>query len=250
MRAKENILKKSLSTKIVLLISLVLLIGSTVFAQQKVTADQALQNLKSGNQRFVSGKQKHPNLNKEARKETTEKGQHPYVTIIGCSDSRVPIEAIFDAGIGEIFVIRVAGNVVDTDETGSIEYGVGHLHTPLLVVLGHSSCGAVTAVTRGDEVHGSIPALVDNIIPAVQKAKHDHGDKFSDKLVDAAIRNNVWQSIEDLLKNSSEVVHLVKEGKLKIVGAHYVLSSGEVEWLGEHPKQAELLKKSPESKHH
>ena len=217
------------------------LLSLSAVAQQPLTYEQALDNLKSGNQRFVTGQLQHPNLTQEVRAETTENGQHPYVTIIGCSDSRVPIEAIFDAGIGEIFVIRVAGNVVDTDEAGSIEYGIGHLHTPLLVILGHTHCGAVTAVARGDEVHGSIPALVDNIEPAVEKAKHEHGAEFSEEMVNSAINYNVWQSIEDLFKVSHEAVELVKEEKLKVLGAIYNISTGEVEWLGEHPKQNELI---------
>jgi carbonic anhydrase len=219
-----------------------------VSAQNAITPDAALAKIKEGNKRFVEGKMIHPNLTQEARTLTTEHGQHPYVTIIGCSDSRAPIEAIFDAGIGEIFVIRVAGNVVDTDEAGSIEYGIGHLHTPLLVVLGHTLCGAVTAVTRGDEVHGSIPALVDNIVPAVQKAKHDHGDEFSHELVESAIKFNVWQSIEDLYKVSHEAKELVLDGKLKVIGAIYNLSTGEVEWLGEHPNQQTLLVEKYEGK--
>ncbi len=217
------------------------LLSLSAVAQQPLTYEQALDNLKNGNQRFVTGQLQHPNLTQEVRAETTENGQHPYVTIIGCSDSRVPIEAIFDAGIGEIFVIRVAGNVVDTDEAGSIEYGIGHLHTPLLVILGHTHCGAVTAVARGDEVHGSIPALVDNIEPAVEKAQHEHGAEFSEEMVNSAISYNVWQSIEDLFKVSHEAVELVKEEKLKVLGAIYNISTGEVEWLGEHPKQNELI---------
>lgn len=226
------------------------LLTNLLFSQENAGSDKALNMLKEGNLRFVNGTLTHPNLTSEARLATVEHGQHPYATIIGCSDSRVPIEAIFDAGIGELFIVRVAGNVVDTDEAGSIEYGIGHLHTPLLVVLGHTHCGAVTAVTRGDEVHGSIPALVDNIIPAVEKAKHDHGSAFTPELVEAAIKHNVWQSIEDLLKRSGEVVELVKEGKLQVVGAIYNLSTGKVEWLGEHPKQTALLEHSQTSHEH
>lgn len=234
-------IRNRINLKVMLAVLIMVLMYVTLNAQNAVTSEKALENLKMGNQRFVSGQLLHPNLTQEVREQTTQNGQHPYVTIIGCSDSRVPVEAIFDAGIGEIFVIRVAGNVVDTDEAGSIEYGIGHLHTPLLVVLGHTHCGAVTAVARGDEVHGSIPELVDNIVPAVEKAKHEHGSEFNDEMVSAAINLNVWQSIEDLFKVSHEAVELVKENKLKIVGAIYNIESGKVEWLGEHPKQNELI---------
>ncbi|MCA9730151.1 MAG: carbonic anhydrase, partial [Candidatus Eisenbacteria bacterium] len=138
-----------------------------------MTPDQALEALKAGNDRFVTGTSLFPHLDRKRRYETA-KGQTPFVTVIGCSDSRVPIEALFDQGIGDVFVIRVAGNVCDTDEIGSIEYGVDHLGTPLMVVLGHESCGAVTAVVKDAEIHGSIPKLVDNIGPAVATARKFH----------------------------------------------------------------------------
>ena len=210
---------------------------SLTLSSQGVDKEMALVKLKEGNKRYVEEKSNHGNLDKSRRKETAENGQHPYATIIGCSDSRVPIENIFDAGIGELFIIRVAGNVVNTDEAGSIEYGVEHLHTPVLVILGHSSCGAVTAVVKNAEVHGNIPKLVENIGPAAQKAKEKYGSEFSEE----AIKNNIWQSIEDLLKKSHITVELIKEGKLKVIGAVYHLDTGEVEWLGEHPSQKSLI---------
>lgn len=206
----------------------------------KISPDEAVQQLKAGNLRYKSGRSKYINLDSKRRNETV-KGQHPFASIIGCSDSRVPIEPIFDAGIGDIFVIRVAGNVIDTDEAGSIEYGVDHLGTPVLVVLGHSKCGAVTAVTRGEEIHGNIPLLVDNITPAVKKAKKIHGSTISDKLIEEAIVLNVWQSIEDLFKRSHITANRVKDKKLKVIGAVYHLDTGEVKWLGEHPTQSKLL---------
>lgn len=209
--------------------------------QPMQTPDDVLDLLKQGNERFVKGEQKFENLDKARLHETSEHGQHPYATIIGCSDSRVPIEHVFDAGIGEIFVIRVAGNVVNTDEAGSIEYGVEHLHTPVLVVLGHSSCGAVTAVAKNAEVHGNIPKLVENIKPAVAKAHEHHGDEFSDELLADAIKNNAFQSIADLFKASHVTAELVKENKLKVVAAIYHLNTGKVEWLGEHPNQNNLI---------
>ncbi|MFP5212513.1 MAG: carbonic anhydrase, partial [Acidobacteriota bacterium] len=168
-------------------------------------------------------------------------GQHPFVTILSCSDSRVPLEIIFDRGIGDLFIIRVAGNVTDVDEAGSIEYGVDHLGTPLLVVLGHTKCGAVTAVAQGAEVHGNIAPLVENIKPAVAKAKAKGAT--GDALVAEAIQNNVYQSIEDLLKSSEAVRMRVRDGKLQIVGAMYDISTGAVTWMGEHPEQKQLLGK-------
>lgn len=209
---------------------------------QDIKPQEALTQLKQGNERYVNGVSSHPHLNQHQRNLTWENGQHPFATIIACSDSRVPVELVFDVGIGDIFSIRVAGNVCDVDEVGSIEYGVAHLHTPVLVILGHSSCGAVTAVTRGDKVHGSIPALVDNIAPAVKHAKHKHGSEFSEELLNAAIENNVWQSIEDLLTHSPDARELVEKGELIVEGAIYDLHTGEVIWLGHHPQEASLLK--------
>ncbi len=206
-----------------------------------ITSDQALKNLKEGNKRFVSSNRIYPNLDKTRIELNSKNGQHPFATVVGCSDSRVPVEHIFDAGIGDIFTVRVAGNVCDIDESGSIEYGVDHLKTPLLVIMGHSGCGAVTAVARDDEVHGNIPVLVDNIVPAVNKAKEIHGDQFSHELLTASIELNVWQSIEDLLKNSHITKNLVKNGNLKIFGAIYNLETGQVQWLGEHPRLNNLL---------
>lgn len=156
--------------------------------------------LVDGNTNFVKGELTHPHLSPARMIEAGQvnQGDHAYATVITCSDSRVPVESIFDAGIMDVFVIRVAGNVCDTDEIGSIEYGLAHVNTPVLVVLGHTQCGAVTAVTNAVEGHGhalerNIPPLVDNIIPAVKKAKKDHADKLGLDVVPYAIEENVWQ---------------------------------------------------------
>ncbi len=170
---------------------------------------EILQELKAGNERFVSGNLSRRNLDAArialAGRESQEK--YAYATVISCSDSRVPVELIFDAGIMELFVVRVAGNVCDTDEAGSIEYGLAHVHTPVLVVLGHTQCGAVTEVVHA--VHGTghplernIPPLVDNIIPAVNRAMERHPDAHGDAVVPFAIEENVWQAIEDLFMRS------------------------------------------------
>lgn len=201
-----------------------------IFAQE--TSQTALDKLKKGNERFYSEESTYPNLGLDRLSYTAENGQHPYATVITCSDSRVPVENVFDAGVGDIFVIRVAGNVVNTDEAGSIEYGVDHLHTPVLVVLGHSQCGAVTAVVKNAELHGNIPDLVKNIERAAEAAEDD---------VEKAIQLNVWNSIEDLINKSHSTAELVKDKKLLIIGAVYHLDTGKVEWLGEHPDLANLV---------
>jgi carbonic anhydrase len=204
----------------------------------KPSPDATLALLQAGNARFVAGQSTHPHLDAKRLKQagSENQGDHAYATVITCSDSRVPVEAIFDAGIMDIFVIRVAGNVVDTDEAGSIEYGLAHVNTPVLVVLGHTQCGAVTAVTHA--VHGTghalernIPPLVDNIQPAVEKAIADHPEAHGDKVIPYAIVENVWQGIEDLFMTSPATRELVKSGKVKVVGAIYNVGTGQVEWL-------------------
>lgn len=206
-----------------------------------MTADEAQAELTAGNDRFVAGTAQHPHQDIYRRQDTATNGQHPFATIIGCSDSRVPIEILFDQGIGDVFIIRVAGNVIDTDEAGSIEYGVDHLNTPLFVVLGHKGCGACTAVVTDAEVHGNIPALVDNIIPAKETVISNHPELHGQELIDAVIVENVWTAIQDLIEVSPISAKRVQNKDLKVVGAIYDLGTGKVEWLGEHPNQAQLL---------
>jgi carbonic anhydrase len=207
-----------------------------------ITADEALQQLGAGNQRYAAANSAHPRQGHDRRAEVVANGQKPIVTLVSCSDSRVPVELIFDAGIGDLFVIRVAGNVCANDEIGSAEYGIDHLGTPLCVVLGHSYCGAVTAVLTGAQLHGCIPALMAPIVPAVERAKREHPGMNADQLVKYAVQFNVWQSIEDLLSHSSSIRQRARDGALKIVGAVYDLDSGYVDWLGAHPEEALLLK--------
>lgn len=212
----------------------------------QISAEKAIQRLQDGNQRYAEGKRIFPYQDMARIRELVE-GQHPFVTMISCSDSRVPPEHLFDCGLGEIFTIRVPGNVCDTDEIGAIEYGIDHLQTPLLVVLGHTRCGAVTAVVQQSEMHGNISELVDNIIPAVEKARQILPDRTGDSLISEAVRFNIWQSIEDLLNRSKAARERVKSDRLQIVGAVYHLENGKVEWLGAHPKEKELLSSHRES---
>jgi len=199
--------------------------------------------LRDGNARFVGGKPNYPHQSAARRTELAEKGQKPFATVLSCSDSRVPVELLFDQGLGDLFVVRVAGNVADTDEIGTIEYSVEHLGAPLLVVMGHTKCGAVTAVTEGGKLPGSIPKLVDNIQKPAKQVKVSNPGKNAKEILPQVIEANVWQSIDDLLTKSKIVHELAKSGKLKVVGALYDLDSGEVSFLGSHPKEGALLKK-------
>lgn len=208
----------------------------------KPSPEAVIQMLKEGNARFYSGHSTYPHLGPERffQAGTENQGDHAYATVITCSDSRVPVELLFDAGIMDIFVIRVAGNVCDTDEIGSIEYGLAHVNTPVLVVLGHTQCGAVTAVTHELQGHGhklekNIPPLVDNIVPAVKRAMHTHTSLEGDEVIPFAIKENVWQGIRDLFENSPDSLRIVREGKAKVVGAIYDVATGKVEFLPDEP---------------
>lgn len=214
--------------------------------------DAVLARLKSGNGAFVKGTSSHPHQD-AARIQEVAKGQKPVVTVLSCSDSRVPVELLFDQGIGDVFTVRVAGNVADTDELGTIEYGVDHLGTPVLVVMGHTKCGAVTAVATGAEVHGHIPQLVDNISEAVTHTKEKNPNLEGKALVEPAIVENVYQSMADVISKSHLVRERLKAHQVKIVGALYHLDDGSVEWLGEHPDQDALIEKGdsiPEAHEH
>jgi carbonic anhydrase len=212
--------------------ALVLLFAAGAAPGPGVSPDEALQQLKTGNARFLAGENRHPRASAERVASTAQQGQHPVASILSCSDSRVPPEIVFGHGVGDLFVVRVAGNVCGDDEMGSLEYGVDHLETPLLVVMGHTGCGAVTAAVTGAELHGHVAALVDHIRPAVAAAQRMNPRLSGAALVPAAIEANVWESIRQLLKQSSIVRGRVAAGKLKIVGAVYHLEDGRVQWLG------------------
>ncbi len=189
--------------------------------------EDPLSKLIDGNKRFVSSAPVKKDVGDKRRQELT-KGQYPFATVLSCSDSRVPPELVFDQGLGDIFIIRVAGNVVEPTTLGSIEYGVEHLHTPLLVILGHESCGAVKATleTTG-KPEGNIGAILKKIMPAVNTAKKSKKDKA--ETLQIAIQENIRNTYKDILKNSKIVSELVHEGKLKVIGAEYYLSTGKVE---------------------
>ncbi len=185
----------------------------------------ALDKLIEGNKRFLSRGALHPNQDAARRAEAT-KGQRPFAVIVGCSDSRIPPEIIFDQGIGDIFVIRVAGNIADDVALGSIEYAVDHLGSQLIVVLGHSSCGAVTATVQGGEAHGHIASIVKAIGPAVEEAKGKPGD-----LTDNSIRTNAGLVARTIASSKPILSKMVDEGRIKVVAAYYHLDTGLVELL-------------------
>ena len=194
------------------------------------TGTQALSRLKAGNQRFVAGTPRYPDQSTAHRTELAG-GQHPFALILSCVDSRVPPELVFDQGLGDLFVARSAGQVLDHAVRGSVEYGVAELKIPLIVVLGHEKCGAVKATVEAVEKNSApagndIDALVTAIRPAVEKAEQDNA---TDAL-DAAVRNNV-ANIVAALNTDAVLKAAVSAGTLQIVGARYALSTGAVEFL-------------------
>lgn len=205
------------------------------------TPDAAIEALKAGNERWVSGKTKSPNTSSERRESTAANGQKPFATIYTCADSRLPVERMFDQGVGDVFVLRIAGNVIGAHETGTIEYGVEHLHTPVLVVMGHTQCGAVTAACSNVHASESVESLLKEIKPAIDRARLLHPEATDAKLVEYAVNENVWESVFQLFRNSETVRTLVQEGKVKVVGAVCNISTGKVDFLGEHPWQSQLL---------
>lgn len=203
-------------------------------------ADAALAALRHGNRRFVSGAMQHPRMDADVRAQL-EAGQRPLATVLGCSDSRVPPEMIFDEGFGDLFVIRVAGNVVGTNVMASVEYGVEHLQTPLLVVLGHEHCGAVTAAVKhmcGELPEDSEPPEILELVQHMEPGLvHVHDDEPLDEAVHQAVDDNVRHTMRELL----EVPHIaraVAEGRLTVVGAIYDLDGGEVRFLEAEPSGA------------
>jgi carbonic anhydrase len=208
---------------------------------KQISPAEALQRLQEGNLRFTEGRSEHAELDIVHIRAANSEGQAPFATVLGCSDSRVPLELILDQHIGDLFVIRVAGNVVGTHALGSIEFGVDQLHTALLVVMGHSFCGACHAVASGAELHGHIPALLSPIEEAVHVVRREQPQLSGDALLAATVTENVWQSIADILRNSPVTCSHVQAGRLKIKGAVYDIESGAVEWLGPHPQQAQII---------
>ncbi len=189
---------------------------------QPVSPDAALKRLLEGNKRFVEGKLQSPHQS-QLRLQETAAAQYPFASILGCADSRVPAEIVFDQGLGDLFVVRLAGNVLSPTAIGSLEFATAELGTQLIVILGHERCGAVTAAVKGEPLPGRIGTFVEDIKPAVARVKNKPGDA-----VDNVVIANVQYQVELLQETSVMLTQLIQEGKLKIVGGRYDLDTGEV----------------------
>jgi carbonic anhydrase len=189
---------------------------------QPVSPDKALKQLIEGNSRFVEGKRATPNQSR-LRLQETAVAQYPFAAILGCADSRVPAEIVFDQGLGDLFVVRVAGNVSSQTAIGSLEFSTAVLGAQLIVVLGHAKCGAVIAAIKNEPLPGRIGVFVEEIKPAVETARYKTGDVEKNSII-----ANVQYQVKKLAESSTIIGGLVKEGKLKIVGGVYDLASGKV----------------------
>lgn len=189
---------------------------------QPVSPDAALRRLIDGNKRFVQEKRQNPNQSR-LRLQETAVAQYPFAAILGCADSRVPAEIVFDQGLGDLFVVRLAGNVISPTAVGSLEFATAVLGSQLIVVLGHERCGAVSAAVKGDPLPGRIGTFVEDIKPAVARVKNKSGDP-----VDNAVVANVQYQVELLQETSIMLAQMITEGKLKVVGGRYDLDTGEV----------------------
>ena len=201
-----------------------------------ISASDALERLRDGNRRFVAGEHTIDELASGIRRMAVVSGQRPIATILGCSDSRVPVEVVFDQGFGDLFVIRVAGNIVAPSQVGSVEFAAERLGTRLVVVLGHTRCGAVTATLEDLQRPASnqswnMNSIVSRIRPSVEglletELRHDH-----DLLIDKAVRANVRASVNQLRHGSDVLELLIRRDGLRVVGAEYSLETGIVDFF-------------------
>ena len=200
-----------------------------------IPADEALQRLKQGNQRFVS-ETRSGNASAGSRRREVAAGQNPFAIILGCSDSRVPAEIVFDQGLGDLFVIRVAGNIVAPSQIGSVEFAAARYDVKLVVVLGHSSCGAILATIeelgrRSEEQSRNLRSIVDRVRPSVEPLMATDLRHDPNALVQAAVRANIRASSNQLRHGSEMLEQMIQKDGVRVVGAEYSLESGLVEFF-------------------
>jgi carbonic anhydrase len=200
-----------------------------------MNADKALQMLIEGNERYIEGTADGAELTISTRRQGIKDGQNPFAVILGCSDSRVPAELVFNRGLGDLFVIRVAGNIVAPSQIGSVEFACQHFGTQLVVVLGHSHCGAINATVDSlmddpDKLSPNVASIVDRVTPAVHPIVKRNQFKDREDLVHQAMRANVEQSVNGLQMRSRFLRELVGSGQIKIVGAEYSIETGVVDF--------------------
>jgi carbonic anhydrase len=223
--ARRDLLRMAATGSVAVSLGAVVSVGATrrAHAQTALTSDEALKTLMDGNARFRAGRSTSFQQDLTPLAQKTAQKQEPFAAVLSCADSRVPVEIIFDQTIGHVFVVRIAGNFATPEIIASLEYGAAVLGTPVLVVLGHGACGAVTAAIAGKAVPGQISALYAPLRPAVDQAGPDP---------EAAIRRNAQIQAGILRTASPLIAGFVAQGKLKVVAAHYDIATGTVSLLG------------------
>lgn len=202
----------------------------------QISAQEALDRLRAGNARFAASVHDFKPFLDQSRRAELAEGQEPFAIILGCSDSRVPAEIVFDQGLGDLFVIRVAGNIVAPSQVGSVEFAAERFHTRLVVVLGHSQCGAITATLEEmrrptEKQSPNLRAIVDRVRPAIAGLVALHGDADTDKLISESVRANIRASVDHLRHGSAVLEELIQKDGLVVVGAEYSLETGIVEFF-------------------
>jgi len=198
-----------------------------------ISPQEALKKLIDGNERFAQGNSTHPNRREET-KNALLKEQKPFAAVLSCSDSRVPIEIIFDAGLGDIFAVRTAGHVLSKEVMGSLEYAVGTLRVKLIIILGHENCGAVkTALTayqnkNYDELSENLQSILNHIYPAIENVPKK---TCEDDLLDSAVKANINYQVEDLIKKDEYLARKIKNNEIMLLGAEYSLATGKVTFI-------------------
>ena len=209
-----------------------------------ISAIEALERLRAGNRRCVSDDLQYCSTpTSHARRSELAAGQEPFAIILGCSDSRVPAEIIFDQGLGDLFVIRVAGNIVGPSQVGSVEFAAEHFSTPLVVVLGHSTCGAVSATIKELQLSTEcrspgLCSIVDRIRPSVEALLESKHQLNPDALLQQAVRSNIHASVDHLRQGSQILKELIKNNQLIVAGAEYSVETGAVDFLDALPKDS------------
>jgi carbonic anhydrase len=201
-----------------------------------IPADEALERLRDGNRRFVAELGRNDELSSESRRRSLATRQQPFAIILGCSDSRVPAELIFDQGLGDLFVIRVAGNIVAPSQIDSVEFSAVLHRARLVVVLGHTQCGAILSTIEAlnqpaDDQARKLRSIVDRVRPSVEMLMETEVGKNRDELIRHSVRNNIRMSVNQLRRGSAALEHLIEHEGLRVVGAEYSLETGVVEFF-------------------
>jgi len=207
------------------------LVGQQLAPKPKPIPAEPLGKLQYGNELFAKGKLMPPKVDEMTRYQLETDGQRPFAVVVACSDSRVPPELIFNQGLGNLFVVRVAGNIVNAENLASIEYAVEHLKTPLIVVLGHTHCDTVQAAVSGKPMGGHLPHLITHIEPVIRQLRQTHPHLKGDALIERVTQEHVRHTIRAILERSAIVREHYKKGKVQFAGGVYHLREGKVEWL-------------------